>query len=265
MKIYLDYNLFVFLCDGVNPELEAKVKSLSDRHIFPYSPAHLEEVATALMQPKFLKLDDPKRFFSRKLDSISEISGNRELYPSDDGPITMKAEYPIKCLGRVLRYYDSNPGIEANEARMLEIYKAADTDGGVANRMSNLPVDFLLNTEHGEKLHQRLHSDLDFLVRCRTHCVDDLTWPSISKHFPVLERALELSLNFLENVRYRPEQVVKSRSRMHDVTHCIYASNCEQFVTQDKRLYDKVRAVYLYFGIPTRVLTLQEFLDMDYE
>lgn len=52
---------------------------------------------------------------------------------------------------------------------------------------------------------------------------------------------------------------------MHDVTHCIYATGCDQFVTHDKRLNDKVRAVYRYFGVPTRVLTLEEFVARDYD
>jgi hypothetical protein len=63
---------------------------------------------------------------------------------------------------------------------------------------------------------------------------------------------------------YRPEHVDNSRSHMHDVTHCVYATGCQQFVTNDKRLYDKVGAVYRYFDVPTQVMKFEDFLAHDY-
>ena len=79
------------------------------------------------------------------------------------------------------------------------------------------------------------------------------------------ERAIEIAMNYLEEIRYRPEAVGKSRSRMHDVSHCIYASDCQQLITFDDRLRDKATVVYQYFNIPTQVLTLEEFLANKYD
>lgn len=264
MRIYLDYNLFAYLHDGTRPELNAKVSALSGQHLFPYSPAHMEEIATALAQSSSATAVDRLIVAIRKIGNVSRFSHNTELFPADSGPMVVKKEHPLECFRRVVLHYDRNAMVEESEEQMLASFKVGDPHGDLANKMSNLSDDFLIDSHHGRHLRLKLlfRSDLPFI--CKAHGVTDISWPEISEHFPVLERAIELAMNFLESVRYRPEQVKKSRSRIHDVTHCIYASGCEEFVTNDKRLYDKVRAAYRFFGIPTRVLMLEEFLAGDY-
>jgi len=76
----------------------------------------------------------------------------------------------------------------------------------------------------------------------------------------VLEHVFEILMNYLEEIRFRPEDVKKSRSRMHDVTHAIYATKADIFVTGDDRFYHKVRVAYNFLGVPTKVLFLDDFL-----
>ncbi|MDR0776812.1 MAG: hypothetical protein LBE81_09275 [Azonexus sp.] len=225
----------------------------------------MEEIATALANPSSMELIDQLISTFQKLDSIARISRNFELLPAVSGPVILKEEHPLECFRRVVMHYDKNPIIEENERQMLASFKENDQGGKLASKMSNLPEDFLLDSEHGRNLKLKLHFNSDLPFICKAHGVKDLTWNEISGHFPVIERAVELAMNFLEQVRYRPEHISKSRSRMHDVTHCIYASACQQFVTNDKRLYDKAKAVYRYFGVPTRVLMLEEFIASDYD
>jgi len=225
----------------------------------------MEEIATGLAQASSGDAEDRLVSVSRKLNSVSRISRDVELFPADSGPMVLKVEPPLDCFRRVVMHYDRNPIVEANEEQMLASFKDGDPQGKRANTMSNLPEDFLIDSDYGEDLRMKLHFDHDLPFRCKVHGVKGFTWPEISRHYPVLERTIELAMNFLEDVRYRPEQVAKSRSRMHDVTHCIYATGCQQFITNDKRLYDKVRAVYRYFGVPTRVLMLEEFLVADHD
>jgi hypothetical protein len=52
----------------------------------------------------------------------------------------------------------------------------------------------------------------------------------------------------------------KYRSRMHDVTHAIYAGAADVFVTGDKRYRQRVKAAYNFLRIPTKVLSTEEFL-----
>jgi len=110
-----------------------------------------------------------------------------------------------------------------------------------------------------------LHFDVVLPLICKARGIKGFSWPEISGQFSVIERAIEIAMNFLEEIRYRPEHIKKSRSRIHDVTHSIYATGCEFLVTHDKRFHHKVKAVYRYFDIPTKVLTLDEFIATDFD
>ena len=90
--------------------------------------------------------------------------------------------------------------------------------------------------------------------------LEDFKWPSISKSHAVLEHVFEILMNYLEEVRFRPEEVKKSRSRMHDVTHAIYATKAEIFVTGDDRFYHKIKVAYHYLNVLTKILSLEEFI-----
>lgn len=68
----------------------------------------------------------------------------------------------------------------------------------------------------------------------------------------------------LEETSYLPDQGRQSRSRKHDVAHSIYASGCKQFITNDKRLYEKGKVTYKYLSTPTEVLTLGDFSSKGY-
>ncbi|WP_186259817.1 hypothetical protein [Burkholderia gladioli] len=151
---------------------------------------------------------------------------------------------------------------------MLASFKATDPDGSLANRVSNHDEDFLQATPegYGGRLESILNLDNYLGIKCKAVGIKDVTnWSSFRHSFHVTERAIEIAMNYLEEIRYRPEAVRKSRSRMHDVSHCIYASDCQQFITFDDRLRDKVTVVYRYFNIPTQVLTLEEFLANKYD
>ncbi len=269
MKIYLDYNLFVYLYDGSKPDLSAKVDELSDRHSFPYSPAHMEEIATGLIKPTKINPIDRLIQAYQKIESISRISRNLELIcRTEYGPMVSIEEPPLECFRRVVRYYDRNPIVERREEHMLASFKATDPDGSLANRVSNHDEDFLQATPegYGGRLESILNLDNYLGIKCKAVGIKDVTnWSSFRHSFHVTERAIEIAMNYLEEIRYRPEAVRKSRSRMHDVSHCIYASDCQQFITFDDRLRDKVTVVYRYFNIPTQVLTLEEFLANKYD
>ena len=59
---------------------------------------------------------------------------------------------------------------------------------------------------------------------------------------------------------YKDKQTEHSNiSRFHDASHAYYAQLCDFFVSEDKRMRYKTKAVYSYLGITTSVLSFQEF------
>ncbi|EKP0259063.1 hypothetical protein JFQ93_000260 [Aeromonas sobria] len=75
----------------------------------------------------------------------------------------------------------------------------------------------------------------------------------------ILERILELIFFFLEKIRYKPEPIENYRSRIHDVSHAIYASKCKYFISSDKRFIAKCKAAYDFLNIKTQVFLYSEF------
>ena len=74
-------------------------------------------------------------------------------------------------------------------------------------------------------------------------------------------------LNCMEEAGYNQEEKNHSASltgRMHDVSHDIYASSSNYFVTNDKRLSKKVIATYMRLDIPTKILNIDEFVRFDF-
>lgn len=49
---------------------------------------------------------------------------------------------------------------------------------------------------------------------------------------------------------------------MNDANHCFYAAHCSFFITNDEKAYQKAKAVYEYFGIPTIVKKPIEFYEL---
>lgn len=82
------------------------------------------------------------------------------------------------------------------------------------------------------------------------------------------EEYITTLMNLLEKSGYKQEKKNHEASiigRMHDVSHSIYASRAEYFVTNDERLSKKTTATYFKLGIPTKILSVEDFLTLNFE
>ena len=66
--------------------------------------------------------------------------------------------------------------------------------------------------------------------------------------------------NLLDAICYWKDKNGMEVSRMYDASHTYYAQLCDYFVTNDKRLSYKARAVYAFLGVKTNVITPCEFV-----
>ena len=66
--------------------------------------------------------------------------------------------------------------------------------------------------------------------------------------------------NLLDAVCYWKDKNGMEVSRMYDASHAYYAQLCDYFVTNDKRLSYKARAVYSFLGVKTNVITPCKFI-----
>ncbi|WP_419782142.1 hypothetical protein [Malaciobacter marinus] len=79
-----------------------------------------------------------------------------------------------------------------------------------------------------------------------------------------IETIITELLNILEKAGYQSEGRNKSRSMMHDNTHAIYATKTNFFIINDNRYRKKAKALYSFLEIPTKVLSIQEFIEQDF-
>ncbi|KJZ12299.1 hypothetical protein TW85_16030 [Marinomonas sp. S3726] len=127
--------------------------------------------------------------------------------------------------------------------------------------MSNPNSSILLQEEHSSSLKLKFYLDHLAAMSVRQVGLRDFKYPEILKSHTAFERCIEITFCYLESIRYRPEAVKKSRSRMHDVSHAIYASISDILVTDDDRFSMKLQAVYKYWGIETEVLSTDSFIS----
>ena len=74
------------------------------------------------------------------------------------------------------------------------------------------------------------------------------------------ETSIMFTLNFMEEIGYRADSFAKYCSQMHDVTHAIYGSMADVFVTMDKGFLLRLQATYHFLSVPVRVMSLEEFV-----
>lgn len=242
-NIYLDQNVLSDYLAGKNTELIDTVLKLKRNNQFLYSPAHMEELAVPFMRKNNQEV---KQRVLTEIASISELTGNKEVFPGSTIPMHITIENPLVCFNRVIDYYHLNPMLEQQEREQLEQYKSTDPTGKTAQKMSNQNSSILLQEEHSSALNGRFHLDYLAAMSAKKFGLRDFKYPGILKSHTAFERCIEITFCYLEAIRYRPEAVKKSRSRMHDVSHAIYGSIADLLVTDDDRFSKKVQAVYKY-------------------
>jgi hypothetical protein len=120
--VYLDYQIVDHLLKGEKPAIEKRVAQLRKEGVaFPYSPAHIEEIAVPVQRHNMTNHEP-------RLEYISQLSNDTSLLPflrSDVPVIECRGVYvcteaPQKCYGRVVANYKNNDYAEKNEKDFLK-------------------------------------------------------------------------------------------------------------------------------------------------
>jgi len=263
--IYLDYNVFAYYHNNRDDGVRDKLDRMKKSYRFCYSPAHMEDIGSALMWST--KMDDAEATETtartmEKVESISKLTDDLEIFPGkSNGSAILKTEYPAKCLMRVLDRADDNYKLDPREKEMMDRFKEKDPDGSISKAVSNLSEEFLLSPEYGQPLLDRLKSKISFGEDGSGAQPNDYSWKNISKAHGVMLHVFEEVFNYLEEIRYRPDAASKYRSHLHDVSHAIYASNANYFITADAKFAQKVRAAYAFLEVETQVIGYSEFIE----
>lgn len=259
MDFYLDYQLIVYLQNGENESLSKAVENLKLKGSrFLFSPAHLEEIAVS--SKRGTANDD---LITSKIDFLTTLCGSNSLRPVSKSKLEIYNELPICCYDRVIKDYHLNDLAESLEYDVIN--DANNNPAGDPLIVNNLrPEDLFYNMSYYEILlltlmkrglitvNEMRDSLICLLERKERHVIMD-------RH-DVLEMSINILANWLEKIGFYRENVKASRSRLHDVSHMIYGSYSDFFVTNDNKLLNKTRAVYSFLTIKTKILTMAEFI-----
>lgn len=273
-KIYLDMNIYEDVIQNRNIEIENAIKKMRNKkEYFLFSPAHMEELAVILRTEE----NEEKAFhyIHERIINISYISDNWECLPSSTS-IIHKQEHPYECFKRVIDNYDTTLIAEKNEefifsvrdkASLEEYYNNTDLQG--IQTFEDIQTEMRINKKKIGDVNPEDLFDLEEIIKAFNFLMSDFCdelnnlekWKDIKDSHSKIEETIALLYNFLEKIGYKAEGKTKYRSRMHDVSHGIYATSSDIFVIGDKKLYYKTKAIYSLLSIPTRVLNRTEFIE----
>ena len=315
--IYLDTNVFIDAMDTDRKHHDAlnlKLNSLSEKFIFPYSPAHIEELWNILIDESDQK--KAQLYLKQHIEYISTLSSDIEILPSLT-EIIIKNEHPSICLNRVKLDYDSTLFAEFQEEfnqafRDKISYQEFFSNSNNEDRLHQLLLgnypnykNLVLNElnkkltifrENNDKLKinpnalSEVFSDFQNKYNIDKRIIGTLSsseifsndsiinlihneyptlnlsrkYKEISSSHREIEKIITELLTILEVVGYKAEGRNKSRSRMHDNTHAIYATKADYFIIGDKKYRQKVKAVYEHLQVSTMILSVTEFIEYNF-
>ncbi|MDG3008394.1 hypothetical protein [Paludisphaera mucosa] len=281
--IYLDHDVFVRLRRDERPGLAGHIAAFKqEEFLFTYSPAHLEEIAVIIREVQ--DQTEAEKRVAESIAILSQTTGNWEFLPAEhnQGPSRLIQEDPRICMSRVLDGYELTLAAEENERSLMSMKSAAAFE----EVYGELGAD--VKAEPGVPLFERRRAEDEINVLAVNNLAPEnlftdskvlaglgvklwnynYEWnlDTLPKGAELLashktrETVVNLVFAYLEQIGYRADSFDKFRSRMHDVSHAIYAAAANVVVTGDGRYLMRLRAAHRFLGLPTLPLSLDEFM-----
>lgn len=243
--IYFDRNIFIYATNGKYPKL-VDVINLCKKNgkIFPYSPAHMEEIVKAITEGHSECEND--------IELIKDLSGEMAFCPVEDYDTRLICYPVIEC-----RY-----NVEKDSGReQTELARDMDADEKEIHKWMRDNIEF--KKVFDECKHCQWDNIFDQECIQKYLKFENIEQPKDGYQFTFQRRESLITklYKLLDLFGFRVEDSdVHIENRMHDISHIIYASSAEIFVSNDKKLRDKAKAIFKFLSIPTSVMNCEEFI-----
>ena len=274
---YLDHNIIIESLN--NSSIDRAIRELKDYDIqCVCSPAHIEEIYKALVENG----DSYRQTANQLLNIISDYTNNTEFLPSSSG-VSIKKESPYICYRRVSEFDTTERVYSDSKERFVSDknnYQRMQENNKNSKYISNIPYDQIwkqdainntLNIINRyikifiEQHNQSMDTFIASLMGCDHRLSESFKFREGSYSFLQytefeLTYTIEILFRILNhNGYYRDQKLKTSISGTHDVSHAIYATKANWFITTDERFANRCKAVYFYLGVPSTVI----FCKMD--
>ena len=281
-RVYLDYNIYI---DSINPKKEKNILKLISMTQPYISVSHIEEYYNACECAKLSEKSTEYMENNEKIKTIMIRDIKGILNPTET-VIKNKPETFDECLERI-RIFDTRNVVKEHGKNLYEEYNVNIEELDIKIPDNNYPS--YSDIWETEQVKNELSIFPQYLSLYKDACFKNLNksygfyiamqqvkkmklsnieltfnyFKTKTPNFSELELIIEFLHNVLNKCNYYTDETQKTcTSGIHDVSHSIYGTYCDYFITQDIRLIKKLKAIYYYLGIDTKVLSLKEALNM---
>ncbi|ARW49448.1 hypothetical protein [Acetobacter pasteurianus] len=238
MKIYFDRQIYIYYDE--REELKDKIcNDQREGHVFLYSPAHIEEIALDAASGNEHRLEN-------ELNKIIKITNQFSFVSQDHIKCRIILDKVHSCLSRVR---DNNGLSETERAKSMQKQMSMHLVGLVDKKIKRI-------------LSHKKYDEIFSFKDIKKEAEDNLNkYKKYESNFSERRNLIAMLFMILEKYGWKQSSdPKKAGNNMHDVTHAIYASYGDIFVTNDQRLKDLSKAVFMFMGLKTEVIYYPEYL-----
>jgi hypothetical protein len=279
-RVYLDHNVIADVYqnrrDGLREVIDGRKKA---GDIFPYSPAHMEEIAVVLRsQPD---PEQAQQMVAEQIALVAYLSDTWEILPAvqNAGPSRLLREHPSLCMSRVTENYDltlqgeelersqhswksesafnqvqEDYGTSVRADQGVELFPAKRQRLGIARGITDVAPEAVFEYAGVQAILREKLWNYNWKLDTMP------TGEALIRSHIDRQHVVNLLLKVLERAGYYADSANKHRSHLHDVSHAIYAAAADVLVTGDKRYAKRVLAAYHYLRLQTRVVSTEDFV-----
>lgn len=271
VELYLDYNVFIELEDikGFNNDTYNKIiDKLKNFKIF-YSYAHTEELV-------FSKLDEEKT--KTRIETLKTISKNNcitynfQKLQKDVKDTLADSKFNIDpkfnlFLEETMNYIE-NKRLIINENLKGSLNNLTSLKDLVLENYDNFR-DFIIHKLTPDSIlnNKYYYFAIDFFRECFFTSNPQNYNPDLYKKiknylnkFDYMIALFEILFDFLYSINfYHDKSKNPYKSKIFDVTHAIFASQLDIFITCDQSFFKKVKIIYDFLGIQTKIYLIRAY------
>lgn len=264
-KVYLDFQIFDLCAKQASVLNWMKDKT---GYLYYCSTAHIEELHRALMNAKTETAKSQAQAIKATMDSLC-IMG--VLNPISQG-IFLKKEHIDDCLERIEKYDTTEiikqganilksthiqpPEFSHNYHQSTQKWKSVWEEDQIKNAICELnrnhlrPEQFIMlhndltKIYGGDTANNQLSELLKNMCEISFGC-----YHKIKNTYVKMEYVIEQLARILSRFGYYRDKNARTfNSGEYDITHLIYGTFCDYFITEDAKLRSRALAIYYYLG-----------------
>lgn len=261
MILYFDWNILVDLFEDKLKDLSIEILKRDKSIIIPYSNLHLSEgleYKNKLRQSGIIKF-------------ISNLTNNQCLYI--DPYITTILEINPESVN-IHEKFKNEIFSQQSNFNFKDLYDLSDKMGFKSIELNNLNSKYVIKEIDSILTQQEVSGKLmtylggkisfnnliEFILNFMVPLIQKIPYSqNLFTEKYLEELRIQFSLYLLNCFGYWKEKSEnKDKSFEKDTYHSVYASQCDYFITNDKKLYYKTKAIYENFNLKSEVILLSQ-------